>query len=256
MALSCNDSLRVIRDGQERAGTDQQIGEPFFLWQSKNLGNACGTIASIHALLNSDIKIPPETPLGAFAQRTLEMHPCDRGVALEADETIRSVHAAQAQEGQTDAAGASDDVDYHFVCFVHTGGKLWELDGLKGVNARVHALRTPLHRFRWGALHAAADAGALRQASRWRTARRRRTGFSRTRRASSRWSSSRAAPTCSTSRSLRSAPPSSDRPQAARMGSRRKSSRRGQGGNRRRVTRTRGGRRRHERVRHVHGMSD
>ncbi|KAJ1468933.1 ubiquitin carboxyl-terminal hydrolase [Baffinella frigidus] len=52
--------------------------------------------------------------------------------SLEADEAIRSVHAAQSEAGQSDAAGASGDVDFHFVCFVHAGGQCWELDGLKG----------------------------------------------------------------------------------------------------------------------------
>ena len=51
---------------------------------------------------------------------------------MENNEEIRVIHAAQAQEGQSSSAGASGDVDYHFVCFVHANGRLYELDGMKG----------------------------------------------------------------------------------------------------------------------------
>ena len=35
------------------------------------------------------------------------------------------------QEGQTNAPGRNDSVDYHFVAFVHADGQLYELDGRK-----------------------------------------------------------------------------------------------------------------------------
>ena len=131
-------ALVLLFPEAERSGQTRDAvaagAEPFFIWQGPALGNACGTIASIHAVVNSaaGAQLSVDGPLASFLAQTKSMHPEDRGAALESNEAIRAVHAAQAQEGQTSSAGASDDVDFHFVCFVHSGGRLYELDGLKG----------------------------------------------------------------------------------------------------------------------------
>ncbi len=71
---------------------------PFFLWQGQALGNACGTIASIHAVANSAAgeQLTPGGPLATFLAKTAGMHPAERGLALD---------AAQASQGQTSSAG-------------------------------------------------------------------------------------------------------------------------------------------------------
>jgi len=45
--------------------------------------------------------------------------------------SIDAAHAAAAVAGDTRPPGADEDVDLHFVAFVETGGRLWELDGRK-----------------------------------------------------------------------------------------------------------------------------
>eukprot|EP00277_Geminigera_cryophila_P011365 CAMPEP_0179450592 /NCGR_PEP_ID=MMETSP0799-20121207/34587_1 /TAXON_ID=46947 /ORGANISM="Geminigera cryophila, Strain CCMP2564" /LENGTH=233 /DNA_ID=CAMNT_0021244887 /DNA_START=182 /DNA_END=883 /DNA_ORIENTATION=+ len=109
-----------------------EASSPFFLWQGPPLGNACGTIASIHAVVNTAAgeSLVSGSALASFVDETKGLHPQDRGLALEKHEGIRAVHCAQAQEGQTQSH--TEAVDHHFVCFVHSGGRLLELDGLKG----------------------------------------------------------------------------------------------------------------------------
>jgi len=106
---------------------------PFFLYQVKGLGNACGTIAAIHAIANSEARasLAPSSTLDAYLKACEGMGPEKRGQRLLGDEDIRKAHDAQASEGQTSSEGADGEVDYHFVCFVHSNATLFELDGLK-----------------------------------------------------------------------------------------------------------------------------
>jgi ubiquitin carboxyl-terminal hydrolase L3 len=58
---------------------------------------------------------------------------------LESSEELRSLYAAAAKEGSTEAPDAEEDVDFHYVCFVKpsTSSFIYELDGdRKGPKAR------------------------------------------------------------------------------------------------------------------------
>ena len=99
-------SADAVRSGQTKEDAVPPSA-PFFLWQGQALGNACGTIASIHAVANSAAgeQLTPGGPLATFLAKTAGMHPAERGLALETDEAIQSMHAAQASQGQTSSAG-------------------------------------------------------------------------------------------------------------------------------------------------------
>jgi hypothetical protein len=73
-------------------------------------------------------------PFQEFVHSTAALTPQEKAKALEASTYIRTAHQSSAQEGQTSAPEAQDDVNLHFVCFVHKAGKLWELDGRKPVS--------------------------------------------------------------------------------------------------------------------------
>lgn len=104
--------------------------QPYFCRQS--IGNACGTIALIHAALNLDLQVVPLTE-GGFLQRFLEetegKDAEQRANALNCDEGLDKVHGKFAAQGQTAAPPPNERVDLHFVCFVEKGGRLYELDG-------------------------------------------------------------------------------------------------------------------------------
>lgn len=113
----------------------------FFLKQVAQFGNACGTIASVHALSNStwaygDSDGAAGGALEAFCSRSRALPPTERGQALlHAPELkMASDGAAMAPAAQTacpDRHGPS--LDHHFAAFVLGPGhdRLLELDGTK-----------------------------------------------------------------------------------------------------------------------------
>lgn len=114
------------------AGAGGAPGTPFFLHQT--VGNACGTIALVHACVNAAsvaggaVSLAPDSALAAFYSRCRGLRAAERAAALADDAALEVAHAATAHGGQS---AVVDDTDYHFVAFVGTGGRLWELDGRK-----------------------------------------------------------------------------------------------------------------------------
>lgn len=104
---------------------------PVFCGQK--IGNACGTIALLHAVLNAGAAVAPAEGsfFAEFAARTKGMDGDARADALVADPALDAVHAEFAAQGQTAPPAADEKIELHFVAFVSVGGVLWELDGRK-----------------------------------------------------------------------------------------------------------------------------
>jgi ubiquitin carboxyl-terminal hydrolase L3 len=104
-------------------------------YMKQKISNACGTIALVHLVANSEkhFKVAPNSTLGKFLELTKGLDPEKRGIALADDNDFRSSHEKVAHEGQTAAPSPEEaaKVDLHFVAFVPSGGKIWELDGRK-----------------------------------------------------------------------------------------------------------------------------
>jgi ubiquitin carboxyl-terminal hydrolase L3 len=103
----------------------------------QRIGNACGTIGLLHALLNT-----PE-PLRAFQPGSwlldfqndcpAPLDPITKAEKLEGDKKIATLHdkATSSEENQTDRGSLDDKLITHFVALVNVEDKLYELDGRK-----------------------------------------------------------------------------------------------------------------------------
>ncbi|XP_038056646.1 ubiquitin carboxyl-terminal hydrolase isozyme L3-like isoform X2 [Patiria miniata] len=110
----------------------QQVSDGVY-FMKQTIGNACGTIGVLHAVLNNqneaDFKLAGI--LSEFAEKTKGMDGAERGAHLEGDVGICEAHSTSAQEGQTQAPAADDKVSAHFITLVSVEGSLYELDGRK-----------------------------------------------------------------------------------------------------------------------------
>ncbi|ESO93150.1 hypothetical protein LOTGIDRAFT_204019 [Lottia gigantea] len=102
-------------------------------YTKQSIRNACGTVGIVHAIANSADKInfDKNKHFIKFLEKTKPMSPEERAKALEEDQEMGSAHQDSAQEGQTRTPGKDDEVNAHFVAFVHKDGSLYELDGRK-----------------------------------------------------------------------------------------------------------------------------
>mmetsp|Transcript_22237 Transcript_22237/g.33913 ORF Transcript_22237/g.33913 Transcript_22237/m.33913 type:complete len:271 (+) Transcript_22237:96-908(+) len=103
----------------------------------QRIGNACGTIGLLHALLNAPEPIrisKPDSWLSSFSDDCpIPLSPLAKADRLEGDSKIAKLHdAATSSESNATGRGNIDDkVITHFIALVCVGDKLYELDGRK-----------------------------------------------------------------------------------------------------------------------------
>ncbi|XP_021319395.1 ubiquitin carboxyl-terminal hydrolase 3 isoform X2 [Sorghum bicolor] len=146
------------------SGEKETQDQVYFIKQIKSLGNACGTIALLHAVGNasSEVNLVENSCLDLFFKSTASMDPNEvlgcflkmhahyqdtlfslafsplcgyaschvfqRAVFLEKDDAMARAHSLAANAGVTEL---SDIVEEHYICFVSVNGTLYELDGMK-----------------------------------------------------------------------------------------------------------------------------
>lgn len=120
-----------IQQSSEIAANGQTVS-PNIFYMKQTIGNACGTIGLLHAAGNARKVVPnlvlADSHLDRLLSTTETLEPEAVAQHLEEDTTLEEVHEEAATQGQT---AATDDVDTHFVCFVHLDNCLYELDGRK-----------------------------------------------------------------------------------------------------------------------------
>jgi len=132
--------LYPLNEKSEAFSAEQEAGiaasgqtvDPAVFYMRQSVGNACGTVALMHAVANCTDRVPLEDgAMKTFLASTLSMSPEERGQHLEVTEDIGATHALCAQEGQTEAPDKDEKLDTHFIAFVPVAGHIYELDGRK-----------------------------------------------------------------------------------------------------------------------------
>ncbi|TCD67603.1 ubiquitinyl hydrolase 1 [Steccherinum ochraceum] len=122
-----NDETRIFAEGQ-----DPTIDSKVF-WMKQTISNACGTMALLHAILNSGVQLGEDTRLGKFYKECKDKTPEERVKLLETTTLFSDMHEEAASSGQT-AVPTDLATDLHFTCFVQANlgegePHLIELDG-------------------------------------------------------------------------------------------------------------------------------
>ncbi|KAL4858837.1 Ubiquitin carboxyl-terminal hydrolase isozyme L3 [Chlorella vulgaris] len=116
--------------------TGQDVSASLY-YMKQTIGNACGTIALLHAVANNreSLDLADGSFMDQFLEATASLDPAARGAYLEQPPAgapdIDSIHQAAAQQGATLAPAAEEEVNLHFAAFVAADGALYELDGRK-----------------------------------------------------------------------------------------------------------------------------
>ena len=104
----------------------------------QRIGNACGTIGLLHALLNCPEPLQAFIETGSWLDQfrldtPIPLDPTTKAERLEGDGKIASLHdeATSNEQNQTDRGNIDDKLLTHFVALVHVDGQLYELDGRK-----------------------------------------------------------------------------------------------------------------------------
>eukprot|EP00638_Chattonella_subsalsa_P004198 CAMPEP_0117755094 /NCGR_PEP_ID=MMETSP0947-20121206/13239_1 /TAXON_ID=44440 /ORGANISM="Chattonella subsalsa, Strain CCMP2191" /LENGTH=248 /DNA_ID=CAMNT_0005574347 /DNA_START=44 /DNA_END=790 /DNA_ORIENTATION=+ len=109
----------------------QEVSDSVY-YMKQYVGNACGTVALLHAIGNlPDVPLLEGSFLKRFMDRTRSMNAHDKATALEEDEELDVAHNEATAEGQSERKDIDHSVETHFVCFTHVDGSLYELDGRK-----------------------------------------------------------------------------------------------------------------------------
>ncbi|EGG19317.1 peptidase C12 family protein [Cavenderia fasciculata] len=96
------------------------------------VGNACGTIAIIHSVLNNSNVIEfKDGFFKNFLQKTSSLNVDERAKALLHNPELERSHEISANQGQSVVPDEDEPVILHFVAFVNVDGHLYELDGRK-----------------------------------------------------------------------------------------------------------------------------
>ena len=125
----------IENEGEETVASDTIQDQVWFIKQ--RIGNACGTIGLLHALMNAPEAIrifDSDSWMSKFAENCpIPLAPVAKAEHLEGDKKIAKLHddATSSESNSTSRGNIDDKVETHFIALVHVNGKLYELDGRK-----------------------------------------------------------------------------------------------------------------------------
>lgn len=130
---TCHGLIFLFKWRQDNRGGESlgQSNDDIFFAQQV-IPNACATQAILSVLMNSEVEIGPH--LKDFKEFTAGLDSQMRGLAISNSDVIRKAHNSFHRQSSFEIIQDKDakgDDAFHFVGYIASKGKLYELDGLK-----------------------------------------------------------------------------------------------------------------------------
>lgn len=121
---------RKAEDADKAPYTDSGSDEPV-IWFKQTIGHACGSIGLLHSVINGPAVdfIKRDSDLAAIRNLAIPLDMTKRAEMLYNSEPFELAHKSVEQAGDSYADPTDERDGGHFVSFVKSGGKLWELEG-------------------------------------------------------------------------------------------------------------------------------
>ncbi|KAM7193552.1 hypothetical protein V8F33_007779 [Rhypophila sp. PSN 637] len=124
------DRNRKAEDAEMESYTGSGPDEPV-IWFKQTIGHACGSIGCLVSMINGPAAefIKPDSDLAEIRKAAIPLDMTKRAEMLYNSEPFERAHKSVERGGQSIANSSTDRNGGHFVSFVKSGGKLWELEG-------------------------------------------------------------------------------------------------------------------------------
>lgn len=124
------DQNRQAEDKNKEDYTGFGPDEPV-IWFKQTIGHACGSIGLLHSLINGPAVeyIKPESDLAVIRKQAIPLAMEERAEMLYNNEAFEIAHKSVQEAGDSHVDSTLERNGGHFVSFVKSGGKLWELEG-------------------------------------------------------------------------------------------------------------------------------
>lgn len=127
--ISPNQEAHRKAEAEKEQSVDEEV---YFMKQT--VGNACGTVGILHAIINgikAGVALTPNCYVHRMLAGTSSMNGDERAAWLEKDDEIDAAQEVATAEGQSAQIPHDQEVLTHFICFTNVNGNLYELDGRK-----------------------------------------------------------------------------------------------------------------------------
>ncbi|PCH44161.1 cysteine proteinase [Wolfiporia cocos MD-104 SS10] len=115
------EAIRAISDRDDdrhRAGALYPV-DPNVIYIRQTIGNACGTMAILHSLLNTDVSLAPNSALAILKEQCKGgKTPEERAKVLETTTAFADIHAEAAVSGQSTVPDNLTETGQHYTCFL------------------------------------------------------------------------------------------------------------------------------------------
>jgi len=124
------DQSRKAEDADKETYAGFGPDEPV-IWFQQTIGHACGSIGLLHSVINGPAVdfIKPGSDLETIRNQAIPLDMTKRAQMLYDSEPFEIAHKSVEQAGDTAADLTGEREGGHFVSFVKSGGRLWELEG-------------------------------------------------------------------------------------------------------------------------------